>query len=252
MQLKEAKRVKPIKESTIFIITLTIYILYLAAQLLFIFSPSSSDRLRQLEQSSPSASHQLIDNLWAYYIINEDNPLREDFTVGLDTVQGNFMLDERCAGYARQMIADAEADGIYLCVVSAYRSVDKQQENLESYTQRLIDAGYSKKDARKQALREIAEPYTSEHNAGLALDILTYDWWETHDDVTADFENTAEFAWLNENAQKYGFIMRYPKEFEDITGYTYEPWHYRFIGVYYAQRIKESGLPLEYFYKMNF
>ena len=139
-----------------------------------------------------------------------------------------------------------------LTVVSAYRSVQKQQENLESYTKRLIREGHSSTEARRLAEKEIMLPYTSEHNAGLALDIITPDWWETHDDVTDDFENTEQFRWLSENAHRYGFIMRYPKEYENVTKIIYEPWHYRFVGVYYAEKIKESRLPLEYFYKTNF
>ena len=240
------------KPEKILIPTIFMYVLYIAAQLMFIHFPSTSDRIRQLERSAPSAEEARIDNLWAYYLINKENPLDKDFTVGLDTVQGSFMLDERCAGYARQMIADAQADGIYLSVVSAYRSPEKQQENLDNYIKRLMGYGLSRSDATQLAEREIERPYTSEHNAGLALDILTLDWWETHDDVTADFEKTKEFEWLSENAYKYGFILRYPKNGEDITGIIYEPWHYRFIGIYYAERIRESGLPLEYFYKTNF
>lgn len=228
------------------------YLIYIGFQLFVMFNPNSPERLRNAQENIPSATEQRADNLWAYYLINADNPLPEDFTVGLDKVQGNFMLDERCAGYARQMISDAARDGIELTVVSAYRSVQKQQENLESYTQRLINLGHSSTEARKLAEKEIALPYTSEHNAGLALDILTPDWWETHDDVTADFENTEQFRWLTENAHKYGFIMRYPKEYENVTGIIYEPWHYRFVGVFYAGEIKESGLPLEYFYKTHF
>ena len=228
------------------------YLIYIGFQLFVMFNPNSPERLKTAQENIPSATQQRADNLWAYYLINTDNPLPADFTVGLDKVQGNYMLDERCAGYARQMIADAAKDGIELTVVSAYRSVQKQQENLESYTQRLINLGHSSTEARKLAEKEIALPYTSEHNAGLALDILTPDWWETHDDVTADFENTEQFRWLTENAHKYGFIMRYPKEYENVTGIIYEPWHYRFVGVFYAGEIKESGLPLEYFYKTHF
>ena len=228
------------------------YLIYIGFQLFVMFNPNSPERLKTAQENIPSATEQRADNLWAYYLINTDNPLPADFTVGLDKVQGNYMLDERCAGYARQMIADAAKDGIELTVVSAYRSVQKQQENLESYTQRLINLGHSSTEARKLAEKEIALPYTSEHNAGLALDILTPDWWETHDDVTADFENTEQFHWLSENAHKYGFIMRYPKEYENVTGIIYEPWHYRFVGVFYAGEIKESGLPLEYFYKTHF
>lgn len=228
------------------------YLIYIGFQLFVMFNPNSPERLKTAQENIPSATEQRADNLWAYYLINTDNPLPADFTVGLDKVQGNYMLDERCAGYARQMISDAARDGIELTVVSAYRSVQKQQENLESYTQRLINLGHSSTEARKLAEKEIALPYTSEHNAGLALDILTPDWWETHDDVTADFENTEQFHWLSENAHKYGFIMRYPKEYENVTGIIYEPWHYRFVGVFYAGEIKESGLPLEYFYKTHF
>ena len=240
------------KPHTIVWVTVIIYALYVAALIVFRLYPSDSDKLKIAQDSTPAATGRRVDNLWAYYLINEENPLPEDFTVGLEPVQGSFMLDERCAEYAKRMIADAAADGIELTVVSAYRSVQKQQENLESYIQRLRDAGYTSKDAKTLAEKEIALPYTSEHNAGLALDILTPDWWLTHDDVTADFEETEQFRWLSENADKYGFIMRYPKEYESVTGYVYEPWHYRFVGVYYAGKIKESGLPLEYFYKTNF
>lgn len=245
----KAAKMKP---AAIIAVTLFIYLLYLGFQQLVIHFPSSSEKLRIAQDNIPSATERRVDNLWAYYLINAENPLSSDFTVGLDYVQGSFMLDERCAGYARQMIEDAAADGIELTVVSAYRSVQKQQENLESYTQRLMREGHSSREARQLAEKEIMLPYTSEHNAGLALDILTPDWWQTHDDVTDDFENTEQFRWLSENAHKYGFIMRYPREYENVTKIIYEPWHYRFVGVYYAGKIKESGLPLEYFYKTNF
>ncbi|MBR5091351.1 MAG: M15 family metallopeptidase [Ruminiclostridium sp.] len=243
---------KTLSPGTIVTVTLGFYILFFGFRLFATYFPSSADKLRIAQDNIPSASGQRVDNLWAYYLINAENPLDESFTVGLDYVQGSFMLDERCAGYAKQMIADAQADGVTLTVVSAYRSVQKQQENLESYTERLIREGHTRSEARKLAEKEIMLPYTSEHNAGLALDILTPDWWETHDDITDDFENTEQFRWLSENAHKYGFIMRYPKEYENVTGIIYEPWHYRFVGVYYAEKIRESGLPFEYFYKTNF
>ncbi len=240
------------KPQAIVWVTLIFYVLFIGVRFVFMMYPADSVKMRMAQESTPSASERRADNLWAYYLINEENPLRADFTVGLEKVQGDFMLDERCVGYAKQMIEDAAAEGIELTVVSAYRSVQKQQENLDNYIARLMNEGYTSKEARARAEKEIARPYISEHNAGLALDILTPDWWETHDDITADFENTPQFRWLSENAHKYGFIMRYPKEYEDVTGYVYEPWHYRFIGVYYAGRIRESGLPLEYFYKTNF
>lgn len=241
-----------LKIRNIFIVTLMIFVLFIAAEILMGIFPSESRRKYTHLTYTTSEQKKIIDNHWAYYLINRENPLDKDFTVALELVQGSFMMDSRCAPYARQMIEDAEKDGIHLKVVSAYRSIVKQQENLESYTARLMQSGYNEKEARAAAENEIALPFTSEHNAGLSLDILTENWWETHDDVTADFENTKEFEWLVENAYKYGFIMRYPKEYENVTGYTYEPWHYRFVGLYYAEKIKESGLPFEYFYKTNF
>ncbi len=214
--------------------------------------PNDADRLRRQQEIYAREAESGIDNHWAYFLINEEFPLPDGYKPELETVQGQFAMDARCAEYARTMIAAAEAEGIQLCVVSAYRSNDKQQENLESYIHRLINEGHTPEEAEKLALMEIAEPGKSEHNAGLALDILTYDWWVTHDDVTADFEDTEEFRWLQENAHKYGFIMRYPEDWEETTGYTYEPWHYRFVGLHYAKEIKDSGLPFEYYYKMYF
>ncbi len=240
--------------STKKIFIINMIMLALAAIVFTVISlvPNDADKLKQIQETYAEEAQKGIDNSWAYFLINEEFPLTDGYTPELAHVQGVYMMDERCAEYAKTMLEAASADGVDLCVVSAYRSIEKQQENLESYTQRLINEGHAPEEAEKLALMEIAEPGKSEHNAGLALDILTYDWWETHDDVTADFENTEEFRWLQENAHKYGFIMRYPKEWENTTGYTYEPWHYRFVGLYYAKEIRNSGLPFEYYYKMNF
>lgn len=236
------------KIRTIFIIDILLIILFFGVRIYISNFPNSSDRLRAKQESYSWDGESAVDNVWAYFLINGDNPLPENYEIELERVQGDFSMDSRCAEYAREMISAARLDGIELRVVSAYRSVQKQQENLDAYIERMKNEGHSEQEAEKLALREIAEPKTSEHNAGLALDILTEDWWETHNDVTADFENTEEFKWLSEHAHEYGFILRYPKGAENITGYAYEPWHYRFVGVYYAKKIKESGLPFEYYY----
>lgn len=210
--------------------------------------PNRAELLRRAQESYAQDGESEVDHHWAYYLINDDHPLSEDYMPVLSNVQGTFMMDERCAPYAREMIAAAEADGVRLTVVSAYRSIQKQRENLESYILRLEEEGHSVSQAEKLARNEIAEPGASEHNAGLALDILTEDWWDDHDDVTADFENTEEYLWLSAHAHEYGFILRYPKGWEKVTGYAYEPWHYRFVGVYYAEKIRNSRLPFEYYY----
>ena len=96
--------------------------------------------------------------------------------------------------------------------------------------------GYSKKDAAVKAATIIMPPGSSEHNLGYAMDIVCVDEW---------FEDTAEFKWLTENAADYGFIMRYPKDKQDITKVIYEPWHWRYVGVDLAKELKNSGLVME-------
>ena len=174
---------------------------------------------------------------WALYVVGNDDPLPEDFTVNTKTVSGERELDERCADYAIEMLKAAELDGIDLYVTSAYRSVQKQAENLESYTNSLIAQGWSAEEADAQAKKEIALPGCSEHNAGLAMDIVSSDYWYTHTDLDESFEELPHFDWLIDNSWKYGFVLSYPEGKEDITGFIYEPWHYRFVGLSHAERI---------------
>ena len=94
----------------------------------------------------------------------------------------------------------------------------------------------TEEQAESEAEIAVARPGYSEHNTGLAIDF---------NGVSADFENTKEFQWLQEHGAEYGFIPRYPKGKEGITHIMYEPWHYRYVGVEAAKEIKESGMCLE-------
>ena len=96
----------------------------------------------------------------------------------------------------------------------------------------------TREQAEIRAATAVARPRTSEHELGLAVDFNS---------VEENFEDTKEFKWLKENAHKYGFIMRYPKENQDLTAVIYEPWHYRYVGIENALEIKNSGLCLEEF-----
>lgn len=174
---------------------------------------------------------------WALYVIGNNNPLPEGFSVVTKNVTAEKELDERCADFAIEMIKAAKEDGINLLVFSAYRSVERQEENLQDYIDSLIMKGWSEEDAIVQAHREIALPGHSEHNAGLAMDIISDDYWLDHDELNYEFEELPHFDWLIENSWKYGFILSYPEDKEDITGFIYEPWHYRFVGLYHAERI---------------
>ncbi len=178
-------------------------------------------------------------------------------------------LEVRAAWALYEMYREMEAYGIDgLMVTSAYRSyayqewlfndhVRKEQSTLsdeavaffgEEYIQREYrDAGktgLSYTDAKRLVQTYSARPGTSEHQTGLCVDFITPDM---NDKLTVDFENTEAFAWLSENAYKFGFILRYPKGKEDVTGYTYEPWHYRFVGREAATNMHFAGLtPEEY------
>ena len=112
----------------------------------------------------------------------------------------------------------------------------RQKNNFERKINTYIDAGYSKVEATQKAATIILPPGTSEHNAGLAMDICS---------LEQNFEETKEFEWLCENAADYGFILRYPEDKQDITKIIYEPWHWRYVGVEAAQEMKASGECLE-------
>ena len=187
---------------------------------------------------------------WYLKLVNKDNVLTGDHNPERTVINERYNpsgleFDSRAVDALNQMCADAEADGVSLVVISAYRSISKQRSLYDNKVDRLMAQGQSREDALVNAAAEVAYPGTSEHNTGLAADIVSETWFSTHDDLTEDFDQTPEFAWLSQNAYKYGFILRYPKDKEDITEITYEPWHYRYVGIENAKKIKDSGLCLE-------
>lgn len=143
-----------------------------------------------------------------------------------------YKLDERALKDYMVMAEDAKSQGVDLLVVSAYRTYDFQK--------RLYNT-YAEKNGVKDADTYSARPGHSEHETGLAVDLNRVD---------LDFENTEAFKWLDENAHEYGFILRYPKDQTQITGYMYEPWHYRYVGKEVAKQIKEEGITFEAYHVM--
>ncbi len=185
---------------------------------------------------------------WYLLLVNRNYILPEDFTVKTTAVKGGGQsLDYRVTPHYDKMIAAAEADGISLIPVSGYRSVERQRTNFERKIKLYMDKGYSKAEATRLASEIVLMPSTSEHNAGLAMD------FGTNGNYTLDenFAKTEAFEWLSENAADYGFILRYPEDAQDITMVTYEPWHWRYVGVENAKKIKASGLTLEEYLGMN-
>ncbi len=184
---------------------------------------------------------------WSLRLVNAANPLPEDFEVRTANISGyeNRPFDMRAADQLEAMLRDAENAGCKLYLVSGYRSVGRQKALFKRKTEVFVNEGFELAEAEKQAAQWVARPGTSEHNLGLAVDIVSADWYSSHNDLTADFDQTPEFAWLRDHCAEYGFILRYPLGKESVTGVTYEPWHYRYVGKEAAQAIMSSGLTLE-------
>lgn len=189
--------------------------------------------------------------------------------VRLSTSQTNYgktvELESRTATALEAMLAEMAAAGITPKVTSGYRTYAYQESlfnnylNIESSTitadaraflgEDYIRENYTSRgltslndtDARRVVLSYSAYPGTSEHQTGLCLDFVAYDGGP----LDASFENTQAFRWLSQNAYKFGFILRFPADKTEITGYSYEPWHYRFVGREAATDIYMNGLTLE-------
>lgn len=131
------------------------------------------------------------------------------------------------------MFDAARAERIYPIVREGYRTAEEQQETLDKKIQSYINDGYSRSRAEKTSKEWVALPGTSEHQLGIAVDINADKSKSTNDEV---------YAWLAENAYKYGFILRYPLGKQEITGTSYEPWHYRYVGAEAARVIYERGI----------
>lgn len=181
-------------------------------------------------------------NQWYLRLVNPDNPLPENYSVEVSEIKPKYSnyvglkFDSRAVDALNSMCEAAEKDGVSLLVISGYRSIQKQTELFNNKVNNLVRDGYNEADAIAAAATVVARPGTSEHNLGLAVDFNTDQEW---------FENTKEFKWLSENAANYGFILRYPKDKYSITKITYEPWHYRYVGVEHAKEMKRLDMCLE-------
>ena len=191
------------------------------------------------------------------------------------TLQSNrtYELESRAAQALYAMLAEMQAAGVSdIMVASAYRSYDYQETTYNNYVQEemryiSVDArrffgedyikaeyldkgiyGLSLEDAHAVVQTYSALPGQSEHQTGLCVDFITS---SMGNDLTEAFEETEAFAWLAQNAYKFGFILRYPKGKETITGYTYEPWHYRFVGREAATDIHNGGMTLEQYLQLT-
>jgi len=201
-------------------------VLFIAATL--ILPQAKSDRLILVNKQHPCSAE--------YEAYAKEN-LAPVFHTRADGRPAQYLQkDAACALDA--LLYSAEKAGYDISVTSAYRSREYQAEIFNTRRAMHVSAGKDNDEAVRLTERYVALPGYSEHHTGLAVDM--------HSMTSAEvsFADTEEFRWLCENAPKYGFILRYPKGKEDITGYAFEPWHFRYVGQC-AVEIANSGLTLE-------
>ena len=178
-------------------------------------------------------------------LVNPWNPVSETgFSARLVEAENGMRVDRSCAEPLQRMLADCRAAGRNPVLAGAYRSVDEQLVLHDERFQQLVDEGRSPEEAEAETSKVIAAAGRSEHELGLAVDIVDEGYRAT-DERQAE---TPTAQWLEENAWKYGFIQRYPPNTEEITGFGWHPWHYRYVGVEAATFIMEHGICYEEFY----
>ena len=179
-------------------------------------------------------------------LINADNPLPEDYDsrirehlVEIDPQYRNnnyvTQIHEDVYPYITAMVANAQKDGVDLRVWSPFRSYAIQKDLFQKQVNK-----WGGDEAKAASI--VARPGTSEHNTGFCADFNTSNDW---------FENTKMFSWMKENAEDYGFILRYPKDKIIETGVIYESWHWRFVGINAAKEINKMGVTLEKYVELK-
>ena len=198
-------------------------------------TPSESPDVADIPNDDASDNYDLI-------LVNKQNPIPDNYSVGLVELSNGQSVSSRIYPALQEMFDAARANGIYPIIASGYRTAATQQELMDEKIAAFKAEGYDDSEAISKAKEWVAIPGTSEHQLGLAVDI-------NGDGVSSNSD--AVYTWLADNAHTFGFICRYPADKVDITGISYEPWHYRYVGVDVATEIYQQGLCLEEYLKTS-
>lgn len=194
------------------------------------------DKSGDINLSEPTSN----SDKWNLILVNPWNSIPENYDISLMQLKNGQSVDERIYPDLQKMMDDCRVQGLSPLICSSYRTNEVQNGLFNKQVQKYLSRGYTKEDANSEAAKWVAVPGTSEHQLGLALDIVA----ESNQILDASQE-TAEQKWLINNSYKYGFILRYPSDKSNITGISYEPWHYRYVGKEVAAKITEKGICLE-------
>lgn len=168
-------------------------------------------------------------------LVNFENTIPKDWKVDLVRLNNGQSVDRRIYDDLIAMLQAAKSEGLNPLICSSYRTNEKQEQLYQNKVSEYLSQGYSKVEASDKAAFWVARPGTSEHQLGLAVDIVS----TKNQRLDRSQENTVEQQWLIQNSWKYGFVLRYPTNKNSITGVGYEPWHYRYVGKEHAKKINE-------------
>lgn len=183
------------------------------------------------------------DNGWNLILVNQDFYVPKDYEVPLLELSNGQKVDERIYPDLQQMFDDMRAEGVNPEVSWGYRTHETQTRLFDEGVQYRMDNGHSKEEAKRLTSEAVAIPGTSEHELGLAIDVV---------DNGLSYATQPTYDWLAAHSNKYGFILRYPANKVDITKIMYEPWHFRYVGKEHAEKIFNEGLVLEeYIERLN-
>ena len=191
---------------------------------------------------SDQKGNELSDSAEDILLVNKDHPLEENYQPDLVKLRDyGVEVDREIYDSLLSMLQDGEKEGLEFWVASGYRSMERQRELLDEDIEALMKKGSSPSEAYEEVVQETMPVGCSEHATGLAVDIVAKDY-QILDEKQA---RTEEIQWLQDHCSRYGFILRYPEDKEDITKVSYESWHFRYVGVTAAKEIMEKGITLE-------
>ncbi len=182
---------------------------------------------------------------WQLVLVNKNHPIADDYSFTLGTIKGAMQCDERILADLYAMLEGALNDGVNLVICSPYRNDDRQQMLFDRKVDKYTAQGMSYMEAYKTAAQAVTIPGSSEHQIGLAIDMVS----DSYVSLNEGFGDTKAGQWLAAHAYEYGFVIRYPEGKEDITGIEYEPWHLRYVGKNAAKVLYDENLTLEEFWE---
>ncbi len=186
-------------------------------------------------------------------LTNKQNKVSADYApTDLVVPSGcQYQMERTAANALVSLLSAAKQNGIYdLVLYSGYRTYASQKNKYETRTNNYLNQGYSQAEAEAKAGEYIAPPGASEHHTGLAADVCSSTIVNKYGYLSDEFDTTKSYQWMKNNCAQYGFIIRYQKGKESITGYSYEPWHIRYIGKEHAVACTALGITYEEYYSL--